>query len=104
GPDLATFGIQNFLAAPILTLYSANGAVIATDSGWGTNSSGVNDSALIASKSASVGAFALPSGSLDSALLATVNNGAVTTGLLTTAGSSGIGLIEIYDVGGNPAA
>jgi hypothetical protein len=104
GPDLASFGIQNFLAAPILTLYSANGAVIATDSGWGTNSSGVNDSALIASTGASVGAFALPNGSLDSALLATVNNGAVTTGLLTTAGSSGIGLIEIYDVGGNPAA
>ncbi len=104
GPALAPFGIQNFIAAPILTLYGAGGAVIATDSGWGTNSSGVDDSALIAATGASVGAFALPNGSLDSALLATVNTGAVTTGILTTDGSSGIGLIEIYDVGGNSAA
>ncbi|MFZ1056641.1 MAG: putative Ig domain-containing protein, partial [Opitutaceae bacterium] len=104
GPNLASFGITDFLAAPILTLFDASGGVLATDSGWGVNSSGQNDGALIASTAASVGAFALPSGSLDSALLVTVNNGAHTTGLLTTNGTAGVGLIEIYDTGGNPNA
>ena len=104
GPDLASFGVTDFLAAPILTLFDASGGVLATDSGWGVNSSGQNDAALISSTAASVGAFPLPSGSLDSALLVTVNNGAHTTGLLTTNGAAGVGLIEIYDTGGNPNA
>ncbi|MFY9924931.1 MAG: putative Ig domain-containing protein [Opitutaceae bacterium] len=104
GPDLASFGVTDFLAAPILTLFDASGGVLATDSGWGVNSSGQNDAALISSTAASVGAFPLPSGSLDSALLVTVNNGSHTTGLLTTNGAAGVGLIEIYDTGGNPNA
>ena len=104
GPDLAAFGITNFLPAPILTLFSATDSIIATDSGWQVNSSGQNDGALIAATSASVGAFALPSGSLDSALLVTVNNGVHTTGLLTTNATAGVGLIEIYDTGGNQYA
>ncbi len=40
---------------------------------------------------------------MDSALLETVNS-AHTTGLLTTSGAPGIGLLEIYDTGGNPYA
>jgi hypothetical protein len=43
GPDLASFGVTDFLAAPILTLFDASGGVLATDSGWGVNSSGQND-------------------------------------------------------------
>ena len=101
GPALAQFGINNFLHDPILTLYSASGAVIATDSGWSVNSNGVDDSALIASTSASAGAFPLLAASSDSALLATVASGAHTSGLLTTDGTTGVGLIEIYDTGGN---
>jgi hypothetical protein len=104
GPDLASFGISNFLANPILTLYNSSGAEVATDTGWGINSSGVNDSALIAATAASVGAFPLPSGSADSALLFTANSGALTSGLLTSDDSTGIGLIEIYDAGGNMSA
>jgi PKD repeat protein len=102
GPDLATFGITNFLANPILTLYSQTGVAIATDTGWSTTSAGVNDSVLMAATAAQVGAFALPAGSADSAILATVNFGASTSGLLTSNSSSGVGLIEIYDTGGNP--
>jgi hypothetical protein len=104
GPGLSSFGIPNFLAAPILTLYNSDGTIEATDSGWEVNSAGQNDSALIAATSASVGAFPLAANSLDSALLVTVNGGVHTTGLLTTNGSAGVGLIEIYDVGGNPSA
>jgi PKD repeat protein len=104
GPTLASFGIANFLNNPILTLNNSSGAVIATDTGWSINSSGVNDSALIASTAASVGAFPLGAGSSDSAVLVTVNNGAMTSGLETSANSTGVGLVEIYDTGGNPAS
>ena len=34
GPGLAAFGISNFLANPILTMFSSSGAIQATDSGW----------------------------------------------------------------------
>jgi hypothetical protein len=104
GPALASFGIPNFLPNPILTLYNTNGTVEAMDSGWEVDSAGQNDSALVASTAASVGAFPLVSGSMDSALLVTVDNGVHTTGLLTSNGASGVGLIEIYDTGGNPYA
>ncbi len=104
GPGLAPFGITNFLADPILTLYNANGSVEATDDNWGVDSNGQNVATLVAATGASVGAFALTSGSMDSALLVTVNNGVHTTGLLTTNGVAGVGLIEIYDTGGNPYA
>ncbi len=104
GPSLALFNISDFLPAPILTLYNNNGSIEATDSGWEVSSSGQNDGALIAATAASVGAFSLPANSLDSALLVTVDNGVHTSGLLTTNGASGIGLIEIYDTGGNPHA
>ena len=104
GPGLAAFGITDFLAAPILTLYNADGTIEATDSGWQVNSSGQNDGALIAATAASVGAFPLANGSLDSAVLVTVNSSAQMTGHLTTNGTPGVGLFEIYDVGGNPDA
>jgi len=104
GPSLALFNISNFLPAPILTLYNDEGLIEATDSGWEVNSAGQNVGALIAAVAASVGAFALPPNSLDSALLVTVDNGVHTSGLLTTNGASGVGLIEIYDTGGNPFA
>ncbi len=104
GPGLAAFGIPNALTETTLTLFNADGSVNATDSGWQVNSSGQNDGAVIASTASTVGAFALASGSLDSALLVTVNNGAHTTGLLTTSGPAGVGLLEIYDAGGNASS
>jgi PKD repeat protein len=104
GPGLQQFGVFNFLPSPILTLYDNTGAVEATDSGWDINSSGQNDGALIASTATEAGAFPLAPGSSDSALLFTVPAGVHTTGLLTTNGAEGVGLIEIYDVGGNPMA
>jgi hypothetical protein len=104
GPSLADFGIANFLTNTTLTLYSANGAVDETNSNWQLNARGQADGPFMTATAASVGAFALNAGSMDSALLVTVNNGVHTTGLLTTTGTAGVGLIEIYDVGGNSNA
>ena len=99
GPGLIPYGVANALTSTTLTLYNVNGTVSATNSGWQ-----VTNGALIASTAATVGAFPLAAGSLDSALLVTVNNGVHTTGLLTTTGTPGIGLVEIYDTGGNAGA
>jgi hypothetical protein len=96
GPTLASFGISNFLADPLLTLLGPSG-VIATNDDWQIDSSGQNQSSLIAATAAQVGTFALPIGSKDSALLATVNSGIYTTSLFRPNGTTGIALTEIYD-------
>jgi len=105
GPTLAEFGIANFLPDPYLTMYNSAGVVMATDEAWGTNSSGVSQTAAIQAMDTQVGAFALPIGSLDSALLITVNNGPGTTGLVSPyapAAGTGVALVEIYDTGSTP--
>ena len=105
GPGLAAFGISNFLPNPILTLFNTNGTVEATDSGWQVNSAGLNDGALIViDRGLGRRVRSYERTGADSALLVTVDNGVHTTGLLTTNGASGVGLIEIYDTGGNPYA
>ena len=99
GPALGTVGVANFLADPMLTMYGATGAVLATDDNWGINSSGVSDASAITAMDTLVGAYPLASGSLDSALLITVNNGPSTTGLVRPNSTSGVALVELYDTG-----
>ncbi len=96
GPTLSSLGITNALADPMLTLSSSSGALASNDN-WQTGIGGQDQSASIATTAARVGAFALPNGSRDSALLYTVNNGAHTTGLLRRDSPTGVALIELYD-------
>jgi hypothetical protein len=103
GPTLTSFGISNALANPVLTLAGPNG-VIATNSEWQTPIGGQAAGTLIAAAAAQAGAFALPNGSNDSALLVTLNNGAYTTSLVGLNGTSGIGFTEIYDTDTVPGA
>ena len=104
GPTLASYGIVNFLADPMLTLYGSNNAVFATNDDWQTDSSGQNQGTLVAATAARVGAFALPNGSKDSALVFTVNSGAHTTSLLRPNSTTGVALTEIYDTDTAPGA
>ena len=97
GPGLRPYGVASALADPLLTLFTPAG-VLATNDDWQTTLSGQTDGALIAATAARVGAFALPNGSKDSALLLTVNNGAHTTGLVRPTGATGVALTEIYDI------
>jgi hypothetical protein len=98
GPGLAAYGIVNFLADPMLTLYDANDAAIATNDNWQTDSSGLDQTALMAATAARVGEFPLQNGSKDAALLFTVNNGTHTTSLLRPNSTTGVALTEIYDI------
>ena len=92
GPVLSKFSVPNPLPDPILTVYDNNGAVIATNTGWATNSI----PSSISAAAQQVGAFALPNPSLDSALLLTLQPGAYTAQITSAKGNSGIALFEAY--------
>jgi hypothetical protein len=93
GPALAQFGLPGTLARPQLVLYSGS-TVVAQNSGWSSSP----DATAIASSSAQVGAFAFAAGSLDSALLVNLAPGAYTAQVSGANGTTGLALIEIYEV------
>jgi PKD repeat protein len=95
GPTLASFGVANPLADPFLTVFDGSNA-LATNDDWQTSSLGVNQGAFIAATAAQVGAFALPNGSKDSAVLINVTPGAHTS-MLRPNSTTGVALMEIYD-------
>lgn len=92
GPVLGAFSVANPLPDPVLTVYNSSGTVIATNTGWTTNT---NPSA-ISTAALGVGAFALPNPSKDSALLLTLPPGAYTEQITSAGGNSGIALFEAY--------
>jgi hypothetical protein len=92
GPVLSTFGVPSPLPDPVLTVYDGKGNVIATNTGWTTNST----PGTISTAALEVGAFALPNPSADSALLLTLQPGAYTTQITSAKGNSGIALFEAY--------
>jgi uncharacterized delta-60 repeat protein len=106
GPALGSFGVAGTLSSPVLTVYdSAQPAnVIASNAGWqnlpapGTSQVVAGVQPASASLMASVGAFSLPSGSADCAMVLTLPAGAYTAQVTGANGSTGIGLIEIYEV------
>jgi kumamolisin len=107
GPGLSsTFGLTGVLATPQLVLYDGAGTpqVVASNTGWATSPtagpSAVTAGILPATASvmAQVGAFSLVSGSADCAMLVTLPPGGYTAQLSGVGGTTGIGLIEIYEV------
>lgn len=100
GPALSQFSVSGVLAQPTITLFNAANAAIASNTGWGTNA----DTAAIVAASAQVGAFALPAGSADSALLASLMPGPYSVELAGVGSSTGIGLVEVYETNTSDAA
>ena len=96
GPTLVNFGVHFALLDPVLSLYDSAGVQIQTNKGWITG----NATAAIMS---SVGAFALPSGSNDSAIVVTLPPGAYTAQIAGASGTPGTALVEIYEVGATAA-
>ena len=104
GPELGRYNIAGPLANPVLTVFDAHGAVIATNRGWSNPPSRggspvpagvVPATAAIMTR---VGAFPLSPGSADSALVLTLPLGIYTAHLTGSDGTTGVGLIEIYEV------
>jgi hypothetical protein len=100
GPTLASFGITTgFLADPALALIAAGATTpTQTNDNWSAPTGSNASAATLSATMTQVGAFALKTGSLDAAMLATLAPGAYTeqvTGPVTAA--SGIALAEVWD-------
>jgi len=94
GPVLSQFGVTGVLAQPVLTVFDSNQKVVATNTGWGTNS---NVSAIVSATS-TAGTFALPANSADSALLLSLSPGAYTAQVTSANSVAGVALVEVYQV------
>ena len=88
GPSLATAGIANTLADPTLELRDANGTLVLANDNW------QDDPAQAAEISAT---GIPPQNALESAITATLPPGDYTAILAGNNGTSGVGLVEIYD-------
>ncbi|MFM9080408.1 MAG: hypothetical protein ACKOTE_09815, partial [Opitutaceae bacterium] len=94
GARLATtpFNITGALADPLLQVYNGNGVLVLANDNWsGDDLATMN----------SVGAFALTSGSRDAALVATLSPGAYTAQVSGVGNTSGVAILEVYDVTGS---
>lgn len=93
GPGLAPYNVTGFLPQPSISLYKGS-RVLFSNTRWNT---APNADALRA-ETARSGAFALAEGSADSALLVTLDPGGYTVHVSSADGTSGIALVELYEV------
>ncbi len=99
GPTLGTFGVTGVLADPQLTIFgraagaTADSALLTNDD-WSAPAGAANTAAV----AAQVGAFALPAGSKDAALVVTLPPGNYTVQASGTNSTTGVALVEVYVV------
>jgi hypothetical protein len=86
------FGVSNPLPDPVLTVYDSKQNVVFQNAGWSSQT----ESASLSAAALAVGAFALPVGSKDSAMLLTLYPGAYTAVITSAGGNSGTALFEAY--------
>jgi hypothetical protein len=87
GPSLASYGVANVLADPMLTLHDSNGAILLSDDNW-------QDDPSQASAIASSGKA--PQNSLESAIVTTLPPGAYTAVVTGKNRGMGVALVEVY--------
>jgi hypothetical protein len=93
GPTLTSLGVTGVLADPTITLYHGTTA-LATNDNW----SGATNAVEISATAAAVGAFALPAGSRDAALVTTLPAGNYTAIVSGVGNTTGTALVELYVV------
>ena len=93
GPELVRYHVPDVLADPALRLFNAAGVEIAGVNDWAE----AGEASIIAA-AAAVGAFSLPSGSKDAAMLVTLPPGRYTVQLRGAGGTTGTALLEVYEL------
>lgn len=88
GPSLTAFGVANALTDPNLELVDASGVRVAFNEDW---AAGAQQAEIVATGLA-------PSEAREPALVATLDPGAYTALVRGTGGSTGVGLVEVYDL------
>jgi hypothetical protein len=92
GPTLTTFGVGGVVADPKLDVYrSGSSALLSSNDNW-------DGAVSLVAAFARVGAFALPPGSRDSALLLTLPAGSYTAQVSGVGNTTGVVLLEIYQL------
>ena len=91
GPSLTHFGVPNVLVDPVMELHGPAGFVTVINDNW-------RDTQEIGIQATSIP----PTDNLESAIMATLNPGSYTAIVKGKNNTSGVGLIEIYDL--NPEA
>lgn len=94
GPTLASFGVSGTVPNPRIRLIDSAQATLNENQAWGRAS----DPNALGAATQTVGAFALITDSLDTALLSAVNAGSYTLQVNEGSGRTGEALIEVYDV------
>lgn len=93
GPTLGEFGVTGTLADPVLQIVQGS-TVVRENDNWETG----NVPSLLADASARSGAFALPEGSKDAAILLSLPPGAYTAQVSGAGGTTGVAIVEVYEV------
>jgi hypothetical protein len=91
GPGLAQFSVAGTIASPQLTVFDSGQNVVGTSGSWG-------GSASLQAAFNAVSAFPVPTSSDDSALELTLPPGDYTAQLSGAGGSTGIALVEVYEM------
>jgi hypothetical protein len=87
GPSLSAYGIGGALADPILEVYDSRGSLIYVNDDWRSNQM----QEIVATSLA-------PSNDLEAAIVATLQPGSYTAIVRSAQGSTGIGLVEVYNL------
>lgn len=101
GPTLTQFGVSNAVARPQLELFNSAGRSVARAVAWSTTSRDTQTELRAATTL--VGAFQLTEGSEDQVLLAYLEAGAYTCVVTNRDATSGICLLEGYEVPNAPS-
>lgn len=92
GPGIV--GVGGLLARPTLAVYSGGGVKLSENTGWSTSP----DAAAIATATTAVGLVPFTVGSGDCAVLVTLPPGGYTAQVSGVDGTTGVALIEVYEV------
>jgi len=93
GPTLRQYGVNAVLERPTMSLVLGP-RTVASNTEWGTAA----NASEVTAAAEQVGAFPLPAGSKDSALLITLNPGIYSTVVQGVGGTGGVALVEVYEV------
>ena len=93
GPSLALSGVTGVLADPTLELHDSIGGVIASNDNWMDNSA--EDQMVLTDNNLA------PTDDLESAIVQTLDPGAYTVIVSGLADTTGVGLVEAYDIDGS---
>lgn len=106
GPTLSTFGLAGVLTDPVLTVYNSANVVVATNDNWATPvGPGAATATQLSTAFSSVGAFAFgtTTTSRDAAVLVTLAPGNYTAQVAGTGTTTGVALVEVYELGATGA-